>query len=141
MPTIEDPHLDIDTIGNIVQGIHSLRIHCFPKPTPFIWNTGASCFEPTQFNNDLHEVVYSNQRHLKRYKFLKTVVTDSNFYDSDIFFKISAEFSDEECAFILYNLLNYDCMKLNEEELCLFNNLSARSASWQDNYSGQVFVT
>ena len=55
-----DPHLNIDTIGNILstlQGIHSLRIYCFPKPTPFIWNAGANCFKPTQSNNDLHEVV------------------------------------------------------------------------------------
>ena len=40
--------------------------------------------------------------------------------------------SDEECARIRFNLLNDDCMKLSEEELFIFNNLSARSASWHD---------
>ena len=45
-PIVQNPtvDLDIDTIGNILQCIHSLRIYCFPKPTPFVWNTGASRF-------------------------------------------------------------------------------------------------
>ena len=41
-------------------------------------------------------------------------------------------YSDEECSRIRFNLLNDDCMKLTEEELPIFNNLSARSASWHD---------
>jgi len=98
-------------------------------------NMKRYCFKRTQFNNDLHEVVYSKQRHLKRYKFLKTVVTDSNFDDSEDFLKKSAEFSDEECALISFNLMNDECMKLTKEDLCLFENLSARSASWHDNDS------
>ena len=80
-------------------------------------------------------MVYSKQRHLKRYKFLKTVVTDSNLDDSEDFLEKSAEFSDEECALIRFNLLNDECMKLTEEELCLFEKNSARSASWHDNDS------
>ena len=113
------------------------------------------CFNRTQFNNDLHDVVYSKHKLLKRYKFMKTVVTDSNFDDSedsynknsdacmnktdsdlddseDSYLRSSAVFSDEECVRIRFNRLNDDRMKLTEEELCVFNNLSARSASWHD---------
>ena len=36
--------IDIDTIGNIIQGMQCLRIYCFPKTTPFNWNTGANRF-------------------------------------------------------------------------------------------------
>ena len=63
-------------------------------------------------------------------------LTDSGLDDSeDSYLRNSAVFSDEECVRIRFNLLNDDCMKLTEEELCLFNNLSARSASWHDNDS------
>ena len=89
-------------------------------------------FQRTHFNNDLHEVVYSKQRHLKRYKFLKTVITDSNLDNCEEFLTNSAEISDEECALIRSNLMSDECMKLTKEDLCLFENLSARSASWHD---------
>ena len=75
--------------------------------------------------------MYSKQRNSKRYKFLKTA-TDSNFDDSEDFLRKSVEFSDEECALILFNVMDDECMKLTKEDQCLFDSLSARSASWHD---------
>ena len=43
-PVVEDPNIDMDTVGNISQGSCSLRIYCYPKPTPFVWNAGANKF-------------------------------------------------------------------------------------------------
>ena len=43
-----------------------------------------------------------------------------------------AERSDEECSLIRSNLMNDECMKLVEEDRCLFENLSACSASGYD---------
>ena len=78
------------------------------------------CFKRTEYLEQLepkcHEVMYSNQAKMKRYRFMKH----------------EQVLSDEECARIRFNLLNDDCMKLTEEELFIFNNLSARSASWHD---------
>ena len=78
------------------------------------------CFKRTEYLEQLepkcHEVMYSNQAKMKRYRFMKH----------------EQVLSDEECARIRFNLLNDDCMKLSEEELFIFNNLSARSASWHD---------
>ena len=60
--------------------------------------------------------------------------TDSDFDDSeDSYLRSSVVFINEECERIRFNLLNDDCMKLTEEEICFFDNLSARSASWHDN--------
>ena len=47
-------------------------------------NMKRYCFKRTQFNNDLHDVVYSNQKHSKLYQILKTVVTDSDLKSSMI---------------------------------------------------------
>jgi len=40
----EDPNIDYESIGTILQGLQSLRVYCFPKPKPFVWNTGAKKF-------------------------------------------------------------------------------------------------
>ena len=41
----------------------------------------------------------------------------------------------KECALARFNLMDDECMKLTKEGLCLFENLSARSASFRDNDS------
>ena len=83
------------------------------------------CFKRTEYLERLepkcHKVMYSNQDKMKRYSFMKHEQVLS-----------AVVYSDEECARIRFNLLNDDCMKLTEEELFIFNNLSARSASWHD---------
>ena len=58
----------------------------------------------------------------------------TNWYNNDEQFPVPTVLSDEECARIRFNLLNDDCMKLNDEDLCLFNNLSACSSSDDENY-------
>ena len=45
LPVVEGPNIDIDTIGNILQGLQSLRIYCFPKPSPFALPENADCYE------------------------------------------------------------------------------------------------
>ena len=83
------------------------------------------CFKCTEYLERLepkcHKVMYSNQDKMKRCSFMKHEQVLS-----------AVVYSDEECARIRFNLLNDDCMKLTEEELFIFNNLSARSASWHD---------
>ena len=83
------------------------------------------CFKRTEYLERLepkcHKVMYSNQDKMKRYSFMKHEQVLS-----------AVVYSDEECARIRSNLLNDGCMKLTEEELSFFNNLSARSASWHD---------
>ena len=86
-------------VDEVFLNLQALKVFCFPRP-----------------HSDLHEVMYSNQDKMKRYRFMKH----------------EQVLSDEECARIRFNLLTDDCMKLIEEELTLFNNLSAHSASWHD---------
>ena len=114
LPTDEDPQLDFDTVGSTLQGMLSLRVFWFPKSTP------------------LYESVYSMQRHLKRFKFLKTEVADSSLVDSEKFFMSCPELSDEECSLIRFNLMNDECMKLSEEKRCLLENMTVCSASMHD---------
>ena len=40
-------------------------------------------FKRTQLTNDLHEIVYSIQKHLMLYSFMRTASTDSDFDDSE----------------------------------------------------------
>ena len=42
------------------------------------------CFKCTNLTKDLHEVVYSNQKHMKMYSFMRTALTDSDFDDSEV---------------------------------------------------------
>ena len=42
------------------------------------------------------------------------------------------ELSDEECSLIRFNLMNDEYSKETEDERCLYDNLSACSASWHD---------
>ena len=95
-----------------------LKRYCF-KRTEYLEQLVPKCHEAEyleQLEPKCHEVMYSNQAKMKRYRFMKH----------------EQVLSDEECARIRFNSLNDDCMKLSEEELFIFNNLSARSASWHD---------
>ena len=135
-------HRESEPVDEVYRGL-SLRMYCFPLVKEFNWNTNAKEYSP------LHApVVYSNQKHMKMYRFIRGELTESEFNDSEDSYLRNSEacmasnyeeqvpglcvFSDEECARIRFNLLNDDCMKMNEEELGLFQNLSARSASWHD---------
>ena len=83
--------------------------------------TTSECLEPKWSErlepkclDSVVDEVYLNLQSLRLCSFVPTVL------------------SDEECARIRFNLLNDDCMKLNDEDLCLFNNLSACSSSDDD---------
>ena len=78
------------------------------------------------------EVLYSCQLKMKRYRFKNSSAYICKKHEQVLSDNTAVVYSDEECARIRFNLLNDDCMKLTEEELTLFNNLSAHSASWHD---------
>ena len=53
-----------------------------------------------------YEIVYSKQRHLKRYKLLMSDVTVSSLFDSEDIFMSCPDPSEEECSLSRFNLVH-----------------------------------
>ena len=93
------------------------------------------CFNRTHLTKDMHDVMYRNQKHFKMYKFMKTGVTSRDSDDSEG----SCNKNSEACMnndpdSFLSGLMNDDCMKLNPEEAAILILLNS-NAGYSDVFS------
>ena len=80
-------------------------------------------FKRTQLTNDLHEIVCSNQKH-QLYSFMRTALTDSDFDDSE-----GSYIRNSDACMTSWHLLDVDFHK----QTCAF--------VWQNRFQDQALIS